>query len=116
MILLNLNVNQWMFKMSKIALAIAPNTDATLTVLGVTPSQVVLSGQDGKTQSFEISEHPKLAKVVAGDVVTVEAVAEGSDGTYLIIKVAAPATVAKSAQAASRPCNAPTAAHLRNEL
>ena len=98
--------------MSKIALAIAPNTNATLTVLGVTPSQVVLAGQDGKTQSFDIATHPKLAKVAAGDVVTVE----GSDGTYLITKVDAPAKIGKSAQGTARPCNAPTPAHLRNEI
>lgn len=102
--------------MSKIALAIAPNTNATLTVLGVTPSQVVLAGQDGKTQSFDIATHPKLAKVAAGDVVTVEASSEGSDGTYLITKVDAPAKIGKSAQGTARPCNAPTPAHLRNEI
>lgn len=102
--------------MSKIALTIAPNTNATFTVLGVTPSQVVLAGQNGKTQSFDIDSHPKLAKAVAGDIVTVEAPAEGSDGTYLITKVAAPATIAKSAQGTARPCNVPVAAHLRNEI
>ena len=54
--------------MSRIALAIAPNTNATLSVLGVTTSEIVLAGQDGKTQSVKIGEYPELDKAKAGDV------------------------------------------------
>lgn len=91
--------------MSRIALAIAPNTNATLSVLGVTTSEIVLAGQDGKTQSVKLGDYPELDNVKAGDVVVLET----SDvaNTFLIKSVEAPKALGKTAASASRPCNRP---------
>ncbi len=93
--------------MSRIALAIAPNSNTTLTVLGVTPAQIVLSGQDGKTQAVNIGECPALDKAKAGDVVTLEAAVEGLENTYIIKSIETPKALGKTAASASRPCNKP---------
>ena len=93
--------------MSRIALAIAPNSNTTLTVLGVTPAQIVLSGQDGKTQAVNIGECPSLDKAKAGDVVTLEAAVEGLENTYIIKSIETPKALGKTAASASRPCNKP---------
>ena len=93
--------------MSRIALAIAPNANTTLTVLGVTPSQIVLSGKGGKTQAVNVGEYPALDKAQAGDVVTIEPVVEGIENTYIIKSVETPKALGKTAASASRPCNAP---------
>ena len=91
--------------MSRIALAIAPNSNTTLTVLGVTPAQIVLSGQDGKTQAVNIGECPVLDKAKAGDVVTLEV--SDTANTYLIKAIETPKALGKTAASASRPCNRP---------
>jgi hypothetical protein len=93
--------------MSRIALAIAPNSNTTLTVLGVTPAQIVLAGQDGKTQAVNIGECPVLDKAKAGDVVTLEVAAEGLENTYIIKSIETPKALGKTAASASRPCNKP---------
>lgn len=93
--------------MSRIALAIAPNSNTTLTVLGVTPAQIVLSGQDGKTQAVNIGECPVLDKAKAGDVVTLEADVEGLENTYIIKSIETPKALGETAASASRPCNKP---------
>lgn len=93
--------------MSRIALAIAPNSNTTLTVLGVTPAQIVLAGQDGKTQAVNIGECPVLDKAKAGDVVTLEPDVEGLENTYIIKSIEAPKALGKTAASASRPCNQP---------
>ena len=93
--------------MSRIALAIAPNTNATLSVLGVTTSEIVLAGQDGKTQSVKLGECPALDKAKAGDVVTLEADVEGLENTYIITSIETPKALGKTAASASRPCNKP---------
>ena len=93
--------------MSRIALAIAPNSNTTLTVLGVTPAQIVLAGQDGKTQAVNIGECPALDKAKAGDVVTLEADVEGLENTYIITSIETPKALGKTAASASRPCNKP---------
>lgn len=91
--------------MSRIALAITPNTNATLSVLGVTTSEIVLAGQDGKTQSVKLGEYPELDKAKAGDVVTLEP-SDVAD-TFVIKAVEAPKALGKTAASASRPCNRP---------
>ena len=91
--------------MSRIALAIAPNTNATLSVLGVTTSEIVLAGQDGKTQSVKLGEYLELDKAKAGDVVTLEP-SDVAD-TFVIKSVEAPKALGKTAASASRPCNRP---------
>ena len=93
--------------MSRITLAIAPNSNTTLTVLGVTPAQIVLAGQDGKTQAVNIGECPVLDKAKAGDVVTLEPDVEGLENTYIIKSIETPKTLGKTAASASRPCNKP---------
>ena len=93
--------------MSRIALAIAPNSNTTLTVLGVTPAQIVLAGQDGKTQAVNIGECPVLDKAKAGDVVTLEVDIEGLENTYIIKSIETPKALGKTAASASRPCNKP---------
>ena len=93
--------------MSRITLAIAPNTNATLSVLGVTTSEIVLAGQDGKTQSVKLGEYPELDKAKAGDVVTLEAAVEGLENTYIIKSIESPKALGKTAASASRPCNKP---------
>lgn len=93
--------------MSRIALAIAPNSNTTLTVLGVTPAQIVLSGQDGKTQAVNVGEYPVLDKAKAGDVVTLEPDVEGLENTYILKSVESPKALGKTAASASRPCNKP---------
>ena len=93
--------------MSRIALAIALNSNTTLTVLGVTPAQIVLAGQDGKTQAVNIGECPVLDKAKAGDVVTLEVDIEGLENTYIIKSIETPKALGKTAASASRPCNKP---------
>ena len=93
--------------MSRFTLAIAPNTNATLSVLGVTTSEIVLAGQDGKTQSVKLGEYPELDKAKAGDVVTLEAAVEGLENTYIIKSIESPKALGKTAASASRPCNKP---------
>ena len=100
-------------QMTSLQLTIYPNEETTLNVLGVTPSQIVLAGQDGKTQSFEIDAIPELKKAVAGDIVTV-----GKSDTaneYIVLRVTTPAALKKAAQSTARPCNMRVEAHLRND-
>lgn len=92
-------------RMSRIALAIAPITNATLSVLGVTASEIVLAGQDGKTQSVKLGEYPELDKAKAGDVVTLEV--SDTANTYLIKAIETPKALGETAASASRPCNRP---------
>ena len=94
-------------QMTSLQLTIYPNEETTLTVLGVTPSQIVLSGQDGKTQAVNIGECPVLDKAKAGDVVTLEAAVEGLENTYIIKSIETPKALGKTAASASRPCNKP---------
>jgi hypothetical protein len=75
--------------------------------LGVTPAQIVLAGQDGKTQAVNIGECPVLDKAKAGDVVTLEVAAEGLENTYIIKSIETPKALGKTAASASRPCNKP---------
>lgn len=100
--------------MSNITLAIAPNTNATLTVLGVTASQIVLAGQDGKTEAVAVGTYLELDKAKAGDIVTL--VGSDTANTYLIKSVEAPAAAKKAAQSSGRPCNARVAADMRNDI
>ena len=90
--------------MNKIHLSVKPNTNTTLSVLGVTATQVVLAGEDGATQSFE-NTLAGLENAKAGDVVTLAPVAEASEGTYEIVSVAAPTAPAKSAGGSGRAAN-----------
>lgn len=91
--------------MSRITLTIAPNTNVTLSVLGVTTSEIVLAGRDGKTQSVKLGEYPELDKAKAGDVVTLEP--SNVANTFVIKAVETPKALGKTAASASRPCNRP---------
>ena len=100
-------------QMTSLQLTIYPNEETTLTVLGVTPSQIVLSGQDGKTQSFDVDLIPELKNAVAGDVVTVAK--SDTANEYIVLSVTTPTALKKAAQSTARPCNARVEAHLRND-
>lgn len=88
--------------MSVLNLTIAPTTTNTLTVLGVTPAEIIVVGQDGKTQSFAIGAVAELDKATAGAVIELEPSTEGNATDYVIKSVGTPAAVAKSASTAGR--------------